>query len=168
MQLIHANRMVTAVALTLSAAVVLVQSAAADMPREGKYDMHSGCTGESRVLSSIKDHTGGSYASTCLPDAAPDTMYHRTVFQCFGSWSSVSGNYEEHGVCEATDPSGDKFFGVYARKNQEDGTWRVTAGTGKYQGVEMSGSFKVVSPMPPLPGRSANILRWWGSYKLKQ
>jgi len=168
MRIVPGHRIVTAVAITLIAAFALVRTAAADMPREGKYDVHSGCTSDSRVLSSIKDHTGGSYAATCLPDAAPDTMYHRTLFQCFGSWSSVSGTYEEHGVCEAIDSSGDKFFGVYARKNQEDGTWRVTAGTGKYQGVEMSGSFQVVAPMPPVPGRGANISRWWGTYKLKQ
>src|SRR5690242_13628804 len=100
MRLTRCKHIATAVTLTVIAAITPLHSATAAMAREGKYDVHTGCTGESHVLSSIKDQMGGSYAATCLPDAAPDTMYHGTLFQCFGSWSSVSGNFEEHGVCE--------------------------------------------------------------------
>jgi hypothetical protein len=142
--------------------------AAGDLAPEGKYDVRSGCSGESHVLASIKDHMGGSYTAICTPDAAPGAMFHRTIFQCFGSWSLSAGNYDEHGICEATDPAGDKLFGLYAKKNQEDGTWRVTGGTGKYQGMEMSGLWNTAAEMPPLPGRIANVSHWWGRYKLQQ
>jgi len=157
-----------ALAFITELGLVQAPAVAADLAPEGKYDVRTSCTGESHILASIKDHTGGSYTATCLPDAAAGAMYHRTTFQCFGSWSLITGNYEERGICEAIDASGDKFFGVYAKKNQDDGTWRVTAGTGKYQGVEMSGLWNVAAQMPSLPGRSANIFRWWGTYKLKQ
>ena len=106
-------------------------------------------------------------AVTCVPDSAEGTLYHGIIAQCFGAWSLVSGSYEESGSCEMTDQSGDKFFGVYAKKGEADGSWKVTGGTGKYQGFQQAGPWNVAVAKPSVPGQLGGIFRWWGTYKMK-
>jgi hypothetical protein len=72
-------------------------SVAADVPKEGKYDVRAGCSGLSQALTGVKDHIGGSYLVTCMPDAPDGTFFNGIVVQCAGSWSLVTGKYEEHG-----------------------------------------------------------------------
>jgi hypothetical protein len=70
-------------------------------------------------------------------------------------------------MCEATDQSGDKFFGVLAKNGQADGTWRVTGGTGKYQGMDHSGAFNTANEKPSIPGQAGGVFHWWGNYKMR-
>ena len=70
-------------------------------------------------------------------------------------------------MCESTDQSGDKFFGVYSKNGDEDGTWRVTGGTGKYEGMDQSGKFNLAVQKPTLPGQLGGIFHWWGNYKMR-
>jgi hypothetical protein len=155
----------TAFAVTLVIAIIPAQ--AADYPKEGRYDLRTGCAGASSVLSGVKDNMGGTYTVTCVPDAPAGTLYNDIVAQCFGAWSLAGGNYEESGSCEMTDSAGDKFFGVYAKKGQDDGTWRVTGGTGKFEGMQSGGPWNLAIPKPMLPGLLGGVFHWWGSYKLR-
>ena len=141
-------------------------SIGADVPKEGNYDVRVGCSGPSQVLTGVKDHMGGSYLVTCMPDAAEGAFFNGVVVQCTGSWTLVTGNYEEHGMCEATDQSGDKYFGVYTKSGQSDGVWRVTGGTGKYEGMQHSGAFNMAIQKPSIPGQGGGVFHWWGNYKM--
>lgn len=154
-------------ALVLTGGLITATAIAAEPPKEGKYDVHSVCSGPAYTLAGVKDHMGGVYTATCTPDAAEGTLYHGIVAQCFGAWSLVSGAYEESGSCEMTDHAGDKFFGVYSKKGQADGTWKVTGGTGKYQGMQSGGPWNVINQKPALPGQSAGVFRWWGTYRMQ-
>jgi hypothetical protein len=104
------------VALLSACLIAPASSISADVPKEGQYDVHAACSGPLQLLAGVKDHIGGSYLATCMPDAPAGMFFNAVVVQCAGSWTLVSGNYEEHGMCESTDQSGDKFFGVYSKK----------------------------------------------------
>jgi hypothetical protein len=139
----------------------------ADVPKVDKYDVHAACSGPSQVLSGVKDHIGGTYQAICTPDGSAGTFWNNVIGFCEGVWSMASGNYQEHGVCEFTDSTGDKFFGRYVKDGNADGKWQVTGGTGKYEGMEQGGLFNIATQKPTLQGQLGAVFHWWGNYKMR-
>jgi hypothetical protein len=138
----------------------------ADLPKEGKYD-HQGCyIGPHYVIAHSKDQMGGSYAANGASLAPAGDPFHGTSGVCYGSWTLINGEYNEMGSCEFTDGTGDKFMGVYTRKNQEPGNWRIVAGTGKFRGITGSGNFIPSTPMPQPAGQVVACNRELGTWKL--
>jgi hypothetical protein len=84
-----------------------------------------------------------------------------------GAWTLVNGQYSESSACEYVDGAGDKFFGVASRKNDEEGTWQVLGGTGKYAGLTNTSRWKPITDAPQPDGYSVVCLRDRGSWKLR-
>lgn len=153
--------------LVVALSLLPVGQAFADTAREGQY-RHQACyVGPQQVLSLSKDQLGGSYWVNGASLAEKEDFFGNLVASCVGSWSVINGDFGDSGVCEYTDSAGDKFFGVYSRRNADLGTWRTTGGTGKYAGMVMSGQYK---PMPQLAqpaGQFVGCSVQWGAWKVR-
>lgn len=139
---------------------------AADLPKEGKYDHHDCYAGPHYMITHSKDQLGGSYTLNGVTVTNPGNPFYNTLNVCNGAWTQVDGEYNEIGSCEYTDASGDKFFGVYSRKNQENGTVRVVGGTGKFAGMALTGLWMPVTDTPQPAGQIVVCTHEWGSWKL--
>ncbi|MBI1397849.1 MAG: hypothetical protein GC151_17895 [Betaproteobacteria bacterium] len=147
--------------------VVLTPAVAADMPKDGPNDIQAFCSGPVHMLTPMEGQMGGSYELTCLSDGGVGTIFHGVTGWCNGAFHKVGDSYYEAGSCEFRDGSGDEFFRVYERKNQENGKWRATGGTGKYAGITQVGDRKPSVPFPAKAGMAGGQLRWWGTSKLR-
>jgi hypothetical protein len=145
----------------------MTASAYAQVAREGSYQSSACYFGPSYVIQHSKEQMAGSYAATGIAVAPPADPFHDTAAQCYGSWTLVDGEYADQGSCEYTDPSGDRFFGVYRRKNQELGQWRVTGGTGKFAGMIGTGNWEAITRAKAPDGQLLLCNRHWGTWKLR-
>lgn len=147
---------------------VAVPIVAADLPKDGRYDINAYCSGPAQLLTPIKDQMGGSYSIRCMAHADPGTIFHAVTAHCNGAFHQVGDAYYEAGSCEFFDAAGDKFFGVYEKKGQQaNGTWKVTGGSGKYAGMTQSGEWAQVTPFPMPGGVVGGQFHWWGNTKLR-
>ena len=110
---------------------------------------------------------GSFKAHGISPAPKPGSLYHNLTGVCVGSWTMINGEYNETSSCEYTDSSGDKFFGLATRKNDEEGTWRVISGTGKYAGMVNTSRWKPFTDSPQFDGVSISCLRDRGTWKLR-
>jgi hypothetical protein len=136
-------------------------------PKEGNYRSDGCFHGQHFMTSHSKDIMGGSYTGISTQQAPGENdFWHNMVGRCNGAWTLIMGEYNELGTCEYTDAAGDKLFGVYTRKNQ-DGTWKVLAGTGKYDGLESTGTWTPYTQFPAIQGEAASCFHQTGKYKLR-
>jgi len=133
-----------------------------------KYEHRSCYTGPHQVISHSKDAMAGVYNITGMVIADAGDPLHMASGVCMGSWTLVAGQYDETGSCEYTVPSGDKIFGTYSRRNQENGVWKVLSATGKMQGLVHSGNWMPFTQFPQPSGQLAMCGREWGTWKLGQ
>lgn len=144
-----------------------VSSVSAQVAKEGKYDNQGCYIGPHYVIAHSKDQMAGSYAAYGVNLGSPGQLFHNASGACYGSWTLINGEFNDSGACEVTDPDGDKFLGLYSRKNQENGSWRVTGGTGKYNGMVNTGYFIPLTQAPQPAGQVAVCNRQVGSWKLR-
>ena len=147
--------------------IVAAGSAAAETAKEGKYENQGCYIGPHYVISHAKDQMSASYAATGVSIAPQGDPFHDTSGVCYGAWSLINGEFVDSGSCEFLDPSGDKFFGVYSRKNQENGQWRVIGGTGKFSGMMSTGNWIGIVQPPQPTGQLVTCNRQWGTWKLR-
>jgi hypothetical protein len=140
---------------------------AADLPKDGRYDVKAYCSGPAQMLTPLKDQMGGSYSVRCMANADSGTIFHAVTGHCNGAFHQVGDAYYEAGSCEFLDAAGDKFFGVYEKKGQANGTWKVTGGSGKYAGMTQTGEWNPVTPFPMPSGVIGAEFHWWGNTKLR-
>ena len=110
---------------------------------------------------------GSFTAHGIAPSVKPGSLYHNVTGVCVGSWIYIDGEYSESSACEYTDPSGDKFFGVASRKNDQEGDFKVLGGTGKYSGMTNTSKWKPITDSPQPDGYSVVCLRDRGAWKLR-
>ena len=142
---------------------------AAGPDKEGKYD-HEECwvsTGNTIIHSD--NAMGGSFKAFGIsPSPKPGSLYQNVTGTCVGSWTLISGQYGETDFCEYKDSSGDKFFGVASRKNDEEGYWQVMGGTGKYLGMTNTSRWKPITDSPQPDAQTVvTCLRDRGTWKLR-
>lgn len=155
---LHAIRSAATLALFLVAG-----SAIAQQPYE-----HRTCyTGPHHVISHSAEAMGGGYELSGMVLAEPSDPLHNAAGVCIGAWTLVNGQYQENGSCEYKLPSGDRIFGVYSRKNQDPGEWKVVSATGKLQGLTHSGNWLHFTGFPQPDGRYAACGREWGTWKAR-
>jgi len=135
---------------------------------EQKYEHRSCYTGPHQVITHSKEAMGGVYNITGMVVAEQGDPLHMATGICLGTWTLIMGQYDESGSCEYTLPSGDKIFGVYSRKNQDNGIWKVVSGTGKMQGLVHAGNWMPFTQFPQPSGQLAMCGREWGTWKLGQ
>ncbi len=136
------------------ALLVLAQGAvAADPPKEGSFDGMTCYAGPQHVITDGKGTVGFSYDVVGTPMRKEgDPLFHASA-ECVGSGTIVGAELMDSGLCIVTDADGDRFFSAYSRHNKEAGTWKVIAGTGKFEGMESSGTWAPVL-MPVKPARA--------------
>lgn len=141
---------------------------AATLQKEGSYDHDECWVGTGPTLTHSDKIMAGTFkAHGISPAPRPGSLFNNTTGVCVGSWTLVNGEYNETSACEYTDPSGDKFFGIASRKNDEEGTWRVISGTGKYAGMISSSRWKPITDSPQPEGFAVTCLRDRGTWKLQ-
>jgi hypothetical protein len=149
-------------------AVSLQNFAAAQSPKEGTYDYVSCWSGVSNTIEFSKSHSAYSYEMTgSIRSNSPGGMFDQNSFRCVGVNHSFDGKVGATTICEAIDKDGHKrlsFFSTHDGKVVRE----TIAGTGKYEGVVMTGTVQPMGPFPVIkPGTFQNCNRQSGTYKLK-
>jgi hypothetical protein len=134
--------------------------------KEGDYDAHGCYHGPAFNNSVTKDASAGSYALTGMVMAKETDIWHNVSGHCNGAWQNINGELNEMGSCDYADLAGDHFFGIYTRKNL-DGQWKVYGGTGKYAGMEQSGTWTPMGEYTQVGGEFRGCSMFKGHWKLK-
>ena len=131
---------------------------AADLPKQGSYDITSCSSGVSSAIAFSKTHTASSFELTGTTRSnAPGGAFDMTTFRCVGMSSSIEGRNTGMNLCEVIDKDGDK----YLVRNTNEGPKSVLetlAGTGKYEGMVRTGTAESVGQFPTInqaPSRAA-------------
>ena len=141
---------------------------AADLPKEGSYDVTSCSSGVSSAIAFSKTHTASSYELTGTTRSnPPGGAFDMVTYRCVGMGSSIEGRNTGMNLCEVIDKDGDK----YLVRNTSEGPKSVQetlAGTGKYEGIVRTGTNESVGQFPTIkPGTFQTCSRGTGTYKLK-
>jgi hypothetical protein len=141
---------------------------AADLPKEGTYDVTSCSSGVGSVIAFSKTHTASSFEVTGTARSnPPGGAFDMVTFRCVGMGSSIEGRNTGMNLCEVIDKDGDK----YLVRNTVEGPKSVQetlAGTGKYEGMVRTGTTESVGQFPTIkPGTFQSCNRGTGTDKLK-
>jgi len=123
---------------------------AAGPAKQGSYDGMTCYVGTHHVIAGTKGTAGGSYEVILTGVAKEGDPFYNTAGRCVGSYVVIGEELNEYGFCTYSDIDGDAYFGTYDRHNKAPGNWKVTGGTGKYDQMQMTGTF-VFSVQPPQP-----------------
>jgi hypothetical protein len=141
--------------------------AAVTVAKEGKYE-NVGCyTSTMQTNAPVKGQMGGSYEGLGTTITKEGDVFNNTSGRCLGTFTMVGEEYNEMGSCSFTDADGDSFFGLYSRKNKEIGSWKVTGGTGKYEGMQLSGTWMPYTQITAPAGHAQSCNKQSGSWKLR-
>lgn len=123
---------------------------AADEPllKSGSAKVHSGWSSTGQVKDLGEKHAvwTGVYFGTSFNDSGKGFL-HKAAWICPGATMINAGSYIHHGYCFLTDSDGDKIYGMSEAKGPAEGVDLVgvvtyEAGTGKYQGIQGSHTYK--------------------------
>jgi hypothetical protein len=137
---------------------------------EGKLDAQSCYVSPAHVIQVADGIMYGSYDSTGTTPGTEGTPFYMVSGRCVGSFTLVSGDYNEAGGCEYWNAAGDKYSVVYARKGdpaKAEGTWRFVQGTGKFAGISGGGNWMPIGTFPPVPNVLTACNHEWGTYSIK-
>lgn len=152
------------------ASLVFVTSAlAADLPKEGQYAFTACFSGVSKLISFSKGFRGYSYEllGTNRADKTGGIMDH-TSFRCVGANTLLGGKRTIDVLCEIKDSDGDKQLARIGMDANGRQTREVVAGTGKYEGMQMTGTIVPFKPFPFIePGTFQACNHQTGTYKLR-
>jgi hypothetical protein len=142
---------------------------AAELPKEGSYDYTSCWSGVNNVITFSKTHTASSYEMTgTIRSNPPDGMFDKNSFRCVGMNASLGGKFTGSTVCEAMDVDGDKRLSSFSLASDGSLTREIVGGTGKYEGMTMTGTVHPLGPFPVIKaGTFQDCNHQAGTYKLK-
>ena len=143
---------------------------AADLPKEGQYNYTACWSGVSNQINFSKTQSGFSFEMTgSTRSSTPGGMFDKNSFRCVGTNVSLDGKNSGMTLCETTDPDGDKRLAYFSTGPDGKVTRQEVAGTGKYEGMILTGS--TVNTLGPFPvvkaGTFQNCNHQTGSYKMK-
>jgi hypothetical protein len=140
-------------ALAVGVLLVCAQGALAAGPeREGTFDAMSCYAGPVQIIADASGQLGMSYDVVGTEIRKPGELGYLASTRCVGSFVRAGGESIDSGLCVVSDPDGDRYFRAYSWKGQSTGTWKAVGGTGKYEGIEASGTYSGVI-RPPKPVR---------------
>jgi hypothetical protein len=143
---------------------------AAELPKEGSYDFNSCWSGiATNVITFSMTHTASSYELTGTNRSNPPGGFlDKTTFRCVGTTASFDGKVTVTNVCEGTDADGDKRLIHISSVDGKETSYTVVAGTGKYEGMIMTGTVEQLGPFPAIKdGTFQGCNHRTGTYKLK-
>ena len=98
----------------------------------------------------------------------PDGMFDKNSFRCVGINASLGGKNTGSTVCEAMDVDGDKRLSNFSLASDGSLTREIVGGTGKYEGMTMTGTVHPLGPFPVIKaGTFQDCNHQTGTYKLK-
>jgi hypothetical protein len=149
-------------------AALAVASSVADVPKEGHYDFTSCWSGVSNVIAFSKTHIALSFELTGTNRSNPPGGFNdKTSFRCVGVHSVLDGKGAGTALCEVLDRDGDKILDRFETEGPKQ-TATFIAGTGKYEGMELSGTAELLGPFPTIkPGTFQNCNHQTGTYRMK-
>jgi hypothetical protein len=156
-------------AAALVAAAAAGSAAAADLPKEGNYDLTSCWSGVSTLVAFSNTHSASSYEMTGTNRSnPPGGMFDKNSFRCVGMNASLGGKNTGSTVCEAIDLDGDRRLSYFSLTADGTVTREQIAGTGKYEGMVTSTKVTPLGPFPVIKaGTFQNCNQQKGTYKLK-
>lgn len=154
---------------TLVAATSSGVGLAADLPKEGNYDITACPSGVSNEITFSKDHrvfTVEQWGSTL--SNPPGGMLDKGVFHCLGLTTSFAGKVMYNNYCELVFADGDKILASFSPGPDGTSIRDTVAGTGKYEGLLLSGKVMPLGPYPVVKaGTFQNCNHQTGTFKLK-
>lgn len=154
----------------LAAALAAAGSATAQtLPKQGSYDFTACYSGIPNPVSLSKAYFGFSYEILgAMRSNPPGAIMDNATFHCVGLTTSLGGKNANNALCETIDRDGDKQLATILLGSDGKTVREVIAGTGKYEGMEMTGTVVPLGPFPTIkPGTSQTCNHQTGTYKLK-
>jgi hypothetical protein len=154
-------------AFTLSTAMAFgVAALAADLPKEGTFDVTYTASGTAKVTSVIgKERVLIAWDENGV--GVGTGLFDHATWHCFGVADISNGVLQAtNGYCVGTDLAGDQIVAKLTG-DSEDGSATLTTGTGKYAGI--SGGFKYLEGAKfrtATEGTYAHSNHTQGNYKL--
>jgi hypothetical protein len=156
-------------AAILLASISAGYAIAADLPKEGNYDITACPSGVINEITFSKDHrvfTVEQWGSTL--SNPPGGMLDKGVFHCLGLTTSFAGKVMYSNYCELAFAGGDKILASFSPGPDGTSIRDTVAGTGKYEGLLLSGKVMQLGPYPVVnAGTFQNCNHQTGTYKLK-
>src|SRR5437879_5028852 len=113
---------------------------AADLPKQGSYDITSCWSGVSNAIAFSKTHTASSVELTGTTRSnPPGGPFDMVTFRCVGMSSSIEGKNTGMNLCEGIDKDGDKYLVRNSIEGPKSAQETLT-GTGKYEGMVRTGT----------------------------
>jgi hypothetical protein len=143
---------------------------AADLPKEGQYEFTACQSGVFTSVGPTNTVFAASWEGTgSTMTTPPGGMFDRLAFHCVGYTTAFDGKAPvASNACVAVDKDGDKIFARFTPQGPGVWTRETVAGTGKYEGMMMSGTAVAMAAAPAAkPGTFQNCNRQTGTYKLK-
>ena len=142
---------------------------AADLPKEGSYEITACTTGVANEIAFSKDYrvfTVEMWGSTI--SNPPAGMLDKGVFRCLGLTTAFAGKVMYNNYCELVFADGDKILASFSPGPDGTSVRGTVAGTGKYEGLVLSGKVVQLGPYAVVkPGAFQNCNHQTGTYKLK-
>jgi hypothetical protein len=156
-------------AIALAGATAAGSAVAADLPKEGKYDVTACWSGVSTVISFSKTHSAFSYEMTGTNRSnPPGGIFDKSAFRCVGMNAQLGDRAVGNTVCESVDPDGHKRLAYFSVASDGKVIRENVVGTGKYEGMVADGSVQPLGPFPTIKaGTFQNCNYQKGTYKLK-
>jgi hypothetical protein len=142
--------------------------AAVSVAKEGKSDIIICWSGAQHVIAAVKGQLGASYEGLGTAVMKEGDLFSNTSSTVAGAYILIGDELSEAGSWSSTDADGDLFFGRYMRNStKEAGTWKVTGGTGKYEGMQATGTFLPISQPSAPAGFFQSCNKTTGAWKLR-
>jgi hypothetical protein len=154
-------------------ALIMVMSAgsalAADLPKEGKYDITACYSGTSKRIAFDATHSAMTIEqSGAALSNPPGGFLDKSTFYCLGLGTSLGGKITSNTVCEVALPDGGKMLSTFTREPDGKFTREMVAGTGRYEGIIAGGIAEAMGSFPTvMPGTFQTCNHQTGTYKLK-
>jgi hypothetical protein len=156
-------------AAAFAAAACAGFASGADLPREGTYDIETCFARNSTRIDYSATHYAYSYEEAGMSISTPaGGMFDGEAIRCVGMVASFDGKRMGGAVCEGTAKDGDRRLTRFDYDNENNLVRRSVSGTGKYDGLVASGTYRTIGPPVPIKtGASRLCNRQTGTYKLK-
>ncbi len=143
---------------------------AADLPKEGSYDITTCFTRNSTLIPYSKTQYAYSYEETGTAiSTPPGGLFDGDTVRCVGMVAVIEGKRSGGSFCQADAKDGDKRLTQFRYDNEGKFVREALVGTGKYDGMVITGStVRAVGPaLEPRTGKAEACNQQTGAYKLK-
>jgi len=142
---------------------------AADLPKEGSYDVKACFTRNIARIAFSDTHSAYSYNETATAvSLSPGGMFDGDSVRCVGTVAISDGKRMNLSICEAVAKNGAKRLTRFQYGADGKIVREEVAGTGMYEGLVTTGTVKEVVPTTEIqPGVTSYCNQLTGTYRIK-